>query len=69
MKKINVYINGEKKLISISSNLSDVLKNFEINANKIAIEINQKVVPKSLYKNTLIKNEDKIEIVQFIGGG
>ena len=69
MKKINVYINGEKKLISISSNLSDVLKNFEINANKIAIEINQKVIPKSLYKNTLIKNEDKIEIVQFIGGG
>ena len=69
MKKINVYINGEKKLISISSNLSDVLKNFEINTNKIAIEINQKVIPKSLYKNTLIKNEDKIEIVQFIGGG
>jgi len=69
MKKINVYINGEKKLISISSNLSDVLKNFEIDANKIAIEINQKVIPKSLYKNTLIKNEDKIEVVQFIGGG
>ena len=69
MKKINVYINGEKKLISISSNLSDVLKNFDIDANKIAIEINKKVIPKSLYKNTLIKNEDKIEIVQFIGGG
>ena len=69
MKKINVYINGEKKLISISSNLSDVLKNFEIDASKIAIEINKKVIPKSLYKNTLIKNEDKIEIVQFIGGG
>lgn len=69
MKKINVYINGEKKLISISNNLSDVLKNFEINTNKIAIEINQKVIPRSLYKNTLIKNEDKIEIVQFIGGG
>ena len=69
MKKINVYINGDKKLISVSSNLSDVLKNFEIDANKIAIEINKKVIPKSLYKNTLIKNEDKIEIVQFIGGG
>ena len=69
MKKINVYINGEKKLISIRSNLSDVLENFEINTNKIAIEINQKVIPKSLYRNTLIKNEDKIEIVQFIGGG
>ena len=69
MKKINVYINGDKKLISVSSNLSDVLKNFEIDANKIAIEINQKVIPKSLYKNTLIKNEDKIEVVQFIGGG
>ncbi|MBV68845.1 MAG: thiamine biosynthesis protein ThiS [Pelagibacterales bacterium] len=46
------------------------LLNFlEIDGNGIAIEINLIVIPKSQYKNTIIKNNDKIEIVQFIGGG
>ena len=46
------------------------LLNFlEIDENGIAIEINLIVIPKSQYKNTIIQNNDKIEIVQFIGGG
>ena len=40
-----------------------------IDRDGIAIEINHTVVPKSQYKNIIIKNDDKIEIVQFIGGG
>ena len=38
-----------------------------IDRDGIAIEINHTVVPKSQYKNIIIKNDDKIEIVQFIG--
>ena len=46
-----------------------VLKELKIEKNGIAIEINQIVVPKSQYKNKIIRNGDQIEIVQFIGGG
>ena len=68
-KKIQVLINGKKKELIKNNNLVSLLKLLKISQNGIAIEINLVVIPKSQYKNTLIKNNDKIEIVQFIGGG
>ncbi|MBJ56965.1 MAG: thiamine biosynthesis protein ThiS [Rickettsiales bacterium] len=69
MVKINIYINGDKKLVNINCSLNDILENFKIDRKKIAVEINQKVISKSLYNSTVIKADDRIEIVQFIGGG
>ena len=67
--KIQVFINGKKKICNKRNNLLELLKNLKISYNEIAIEINYTVIPKSQYKSTFIKNNDKIEIVQFIGGG
>ena len=68
-KKIQVFINGKKKDFNDNNNLISLLNFLEIDENGIAIEINLIVIPRSQYKNTIIKNDDKIEIVQFIGGG
>ena len=68
-KKIQVFINGKKKEFCNNNNLISLLNFLEIDENGIAIEINLIVIPKSQYKNTIVKNNDKIEIVQFIGGG
>ena len=68
-KKIQVFINGEKKYFNENNSLFFILNFLEIDKNGIAIEVNHSVVPKSQYKNIIIKNDDKIEIVQFIGGG
>tara|TARA_B100001989_G_scaffold612_1_gene471 strand:+ start:7595 stop:7810 length:216 start_codon:yes stop_codon:yes gene_type:complete len=68
-KKIQVFINGKKKEFYDNNNIISLLNFLEIDGNGIAIEINLIVIPKSQYKNTIIKNNDKIEIVQFIGGG
>ena len=68
-KKIQVFINGKKKEFCDNNNIISLLNFLEIDENGIAIEINLIVIPKSQYKNTIIKNNDKIEIVQFIGGG
>ena len=67
--KIQVFINGKKKYFSENNNLFSLLNFLQIEKNGIAIEINQIVVPKSQYKNKIIRNGDQIEIVQFIGGG
>ena len=68
-KKIQVFINGKKKEFCDNNNIISLLNFLEIDENGVAIEINLIVIPKSQYKNTIIKNNDKIEIVQFIGGG
>ena len=72
MKKINkvkIEINGKKFLIKPKMTLKDVITKYKIPVNKVAIEINEKIVNKQNLQKIKIKNLDKIEIVHFIGGG
>ena len=68
-KQITIHINGEMKLIESSQTIVALLKNLNLNKNNIAIEVNREIVSKSNYENHIIMDEDKIEIVNFIGGG
>tara|TARA_B100001057_G_scaffold423389_1_gene445492 strand:- start:969 stop:1172 length:204 start_codon:yes stop_codon:yes gene_type:complete len=64
-----IQLNGKKINISSKLTVFDVLKKYKINEKKVAIELNGKILPKNNLKKKVIKNLDKIEIVQFIGGG
>ena len=69
IKKIKIRING--KLSSINDNLSllNLLNHLKIPLKKVAIELNLEIVDKNNLKKINLKNNDKIEIVHFIGGG
>ncbi len=64
-----IQLNG--KIIKIKSNLSveSLLKKYKLNNKSVALEYNGKILPKQNFKKKLLKNNDKIEIVHFIGGG
>ncbi len=64
-----LQLNGKK--ISIKSNISifDLLVKYKLTNKKIAVEHNGKIIPKTNYKKKKLKNNDKVEIVHFIGGG
>ena len=47
----------------------ELLKKFKLNNKKVAIEHNGIIIPKSNYKKKYLKNNDKLEVVHFIGGG
>ena len=72
MKKINkikIKINGKIKSIIQDYKLSDLLKHLKIPLNKVAIELNERIINKQKINKIKLKNNDKIEIVHFIGGG
>ena len=69
MKKIKIKVNGKTKSIIENLKLSILIKNLRIPLKKVAIELNQEIVDKKKLKKILIKKNDKIEIVHFIGGG
>lgn len=66
---IKILLNGESKELTEEINLTQLLKQFSLPPERIAIELNQEVVRKKDWENIEIKDADKIEIVHFVGGG
>ena len=64
-----IQLNGKKLKIYKNLSIKDLIKKYKLNENKLAIELNGTILPKQRYKLKKIINNDKIEIVQFIGGG
>ena len=69
LKKIKIQLNGKKRQIKMGYNLKDLLKLLKTDNNKVAIELNGEIADKKKYNKIFLKKNDKIEIVQFIGGG
>ena len=64
-----IQLNGKKITVKSSISLFELLLKYKLSNKRVAIEHNGIIIPKTKYKNILIKNNDKIEIVHFIGGG
>ena len=49
--------------------MQNLVNKFKIPVKKVAIELNEQIIDKKRLNKIKLKNEDKIEIVHFIGGG
>jgi len=67
--KIKIKINGEIMILNEKMILFNLLKKQKIPLNKVAIELNKKIVDKKKIKKIKLNNKDILEIVHFIGGG
>ncbi len=68
-KKIKINLNGKTLFFSKGTSVYNVIKKTKLQPNKIAIELNKKIINKKNVNKIFLKNKDKIEIVHFIGGG
>jgi sulfur carrier protein len=64
-----IQLNGKKVVIKSNYSILDLLKKYKLSNKKIAIECNGTIIQKVNYKKKYLKNNDKVEIVHFIGGG
>ena len=69
IKKIKIKANGKIKSIPENYKMSDLINKLKIPIKKVAIELNQEIIDKKNIDKINLKNNDKIEIVHFIGGG
>ena len=72
MNNLNVakiQLNGDPYEVNDGTNLNELLNKLKIEKNKVAIEVNGEIVEKNKYTNLILNKGDKVEIVQFIGGG
>ena len=67
--QVNVTINGENQAFDAVQSLESLLETMGLTEGKVAVERNLEIVPRSLYRETMIEDGDRLEIVHFIGGG
>lgn len=68
-KIMKILVNGETKKFEKELNLSELLNELDLPSKLIAIELNKNVVRKKDWEEIKLSDEDKIEIVHFVGGG
>jgi thiamine biosynthesis protein ThiS len=66
---LRILINGEGKQCEEGISLSALIDLLELPPQRIAVELNREVVRRADWKSTVLKNEDRLEIVHFVGGG
>jgi sulfur carrier protein len=69
MNTMTLEINGETRAIPTVSNVVQLLEVLGISGSHVAVEINRKVIRRGDWEHTPISDQDRVEIVQFVGGG
>ena len=66
---MQIQINGENRDLADQSTLEDLVRELSLQPQRIAIELNHNVVRRNEWSETVLNNNDRIEIVHFVGGG
>ena len=66
---MSIILNGENKQIDNNTSIEQLLQSLELGNKRLAVEINQQIIPRSDFINHTLNELDKVEIVQAIGGG
>lgn len=64
-----MFVNGKEMDLKEPVVLIEFLKNENYSKDRVAVEINERIIPKSEYETYVIKQDDVIEVVSFVGGG
>jgi thiamine biosynthesis protein ThiS len=66
---LRIYVNGESKELSTPISLAELITQLDLPVTRLAVELNRAVVRRHDWNTTMLENEDRIEIVHFVGGG
>ncbi len=62
-------INGDEKTFEGSLTLAALIERMGLKADRVAVELNREIVSRPLWPQTRLQAGDRLEIVQFVGGG
>jgi len=66
---IQIHVNGEIKQLELGTSVRALLDHLGLNPGRVAIEYNLEILPKTKWEQTQVAAGDRLEIVQFVGGG
>jgi len=66
---MKIYLNGEPREVPEHLTLSELLEWLKLPADRVAVERNREIAARSTWAETLIRPDDRLEVVHFVGGG
>lgn len=66
---ITIFLNGNNKQLDDNTSISQLLETLSLGDKRLAVELNQQIVPRSDFTSVTLNDQDHVEIVQAIGGG
>ncbi len=66
---MQLIVNGEERQVAGTPTVADLVTELGLDRRKVAVERNLEIVPRSLHETVRLADGDRIEIVQFVGGG
>ena len=64
-----IEVNGEQRELTAGTTVGELLGSLELSSQRVAVERNQRLVPRAEHQSTRLEPGDKVEIVHFVGGG
>ncbi len=64
-----IVLNGDNREIDNNTTIEQLLLSLDLSGKRLAVEINQEIIPRSDFNLLTLNELDKVEIVQAIGGG
>ena len=64
-----ITVNGKQIQLISEMSVADYLEQNNYQINRIAVEMNEEILPKYNYSETMLKDGDRLEVVTFVGGG
>jgi thiazole synthase len=68
-ESIAIHVNGDVRHVTVGLTLAEMLRELGLDARKVAVERNLEIVPRSTFDEVIVEEGDRLEIVQFVGGG
>ena len=66
---MQIQVNGEPRDVPDSATLDALVQHLALAPERLAVELNQRVVRRADWPETILKEGDRVEIVHFVGGG
>jgi sulfur carrier protein len=66
---MQIYLNGIEKQIPDRLDMAGLIEILELKGQRIAVEINEELVPRSTFNGHIINEQDRVEIIHAVGGG
>jgi len=66
---LTVVVNGDEREVAAGAVVADLVARLDLKPERVAVELNRRILKRQQWGSTLLSEGDKVEIVHFVGGG